>query len=75
MSNEWQPIETAPKDGTEIVFLIKRPVSYIDGKSGYEQIYIISKYCDYEERWTNLNYGYNKDIRTHWIPLPKPPTQ
>jgi len=72
-NNEWQPIETAPKDGTEILFLIKRPYIVYDGRLEYTQFYIVSKFCDYEERWTNINYGYNKDIRTHWLPIPKPP--
>lgn len=68
---EWQPIESAPKDGT--AFLGYRP-----GASPY----VARKDCDIVHYsgwgggiWEGAN-GYAKhnltDL-THWMPLPEPP--
>jgi hypothetical protein len=75
-NNEWQPIETAPKDGTQIVLIIKRPYTSSDGGTEYEQSFVISRFCNYDKMWLEINYGKNwEDIPTHWMPLPKPPEQ
>ena len=69
--NEWQPIETAPKD--EFVLLA--------GPSGYttiETVFTTGRMCsDYHAgRWIDhanddlTDWGFNP---THWMPLPKPP--
>jgi hypothetical protein len=67
-TSEWQPIETAPKDGTVIsVFhkLWKLPISVKWTKYGnnfkwVEQIYYYANY-------------WHGDAFSHWMPLPKPP--
>jgi hypothetical protein len=66
--NEWQPIETAPRDGTHVL-------GYEDGEmtvihwsdhpptSSYKGGYWNNIYCNDGEWWP-----------THWMPLPPPPT-
>jgi len=67
-ADEWQPIETAPKDGTEVIVVrsgFKVTVGWFDKKSG----------------WTNptraISEDYDQEMGgyepTHWMPLPKPP--
>ena len=55
---EWQPIETAPKDGTRILWCCYN-VEHSRGPWFYSVIY----WPDYEDCWDN---GF-------WIPLPDPP--
>lgn len=62
-TNEWQPIETAPKDGTEIVVYVKQ--------IGQMVVY-------YDKMWTeksNLLRAKMSFEPTHWMPLPQPPTK
>lgn len=69
---EWQPIETAPKDGTDILVYqtdVSEPSMTV---------------CAFDEDWSNDGWwtccdGKNADIPlrgpepTHWQPLPSPP--
>ena len=59
---EWQPIETAPKDGSIVLI-------YRDG-------YVIDQACCWYskefEYWTPVG-GYIFMGATHWMPLPEPP--
>lgn len=60
---EWQPIETAPKDGTEfLVFCTDDGHSYIC-------------FCNYLAGgyWNPDAEVGGKLNPTHWMPLPKPP--
>lgn len=56
---EWQPIETGPKDGTEIL-----------GWDGHEVVTV--SWCESHE-WSTGYAGFYKI--THWMPLPQPPAQ
>jgi hypothetical protein len=65
----WQPIETAPKDGTRILV------------SDYQMGVVIAKWC--ETCWMNgagwLVYDDRSDTisvdePSHWMPLPDPQT-
>ncbi len=65
----WQPIETAPRDGTEIlltdgVSFLVASWDYYDGFTGgyYGAYYEVSEH-------SRLNTA------THWMPLPKPPAK
>lgn len=59
-AQEWQPIETAPKDGTEIL------TTSLDK-------YPDDIFCD---RWYAKENRWSYDAKpTHWMPLPKPPIQ
>lgn len=70
---KWQPIETAPKDGTNILVLLHPEIAE---RAGY-QIEI----CHYKnlpllgETWTAQNDGFSTELDgvTHWMPLPDPP--
>lgn len=68
--SEWQPIETAPKDGTAILVW--------DGKLVYEAEWWDAWYADSSKPgWMIANcdeeYGFYVKA-THWMPLPTPPT-
>lgn len=61
---EWQPIETAPKDGTEVLVFDEatstKHVSYWDGYGWYDPD------CHYYSESPAL-------VPTHWIQIPTPP--
>ena len=60
--SEWQPIETAPKDGTCVM-------TYTDGLDPiFEQL---PMYWDRDKGWVCC-VGYDM-MPTHWQPLPTPP--
>lgn len=64
--DEWQPIETAPKDGTEIVAH--------DSKTGRSHVTwcVLRHWHDPDDHY----YSEASDfIPTHWMPLPPPPCQ
>lgn len=68
----WQPIETAPRDGTMIIGL------WPDGfsKSG-RRIVDLTRYVS--DQWEHGYYctgegSYRYEAPTHWQPLPSPPT-
>jgi hypothetical protein len=66
-AGEWQPIETAPNDGTEILTYNDisgiHQVSWSYGnRSGHWET----------ERWLDRETNWVIDP-THWVPLPKPP--
>jgi hypothetical protein len=67
--NDWQTIETAPKDGTSIL-----------GWNG-EEMTVVSWFKNhlYEGLWSQSVPGtYSQDTEwepTHWMPLPEPPTR
>lgn len=61
---EWQPIETAPKDGTEIL-LYRRGVS-----QGKWRVGMLNGQC----AWGGDGWFYPRwDQPTHWMPLPEAP--
>lgn len=62
--NEWQPIETAPKDGTQFL--------------GWDQGYFIVVYWEIdddveEDQCWRISYSGDLMFPTHWMPLPEPP--
>jgi len=63
--NEWQPIETAPKDGRRI--LVYRP-----GKHKYSTVDI--DFWQVNRAPLNCWWHSPSDGQpTHWMPLPEPP--
>lgn len=59
---EWQPIATAPKDGTRI--LLYRP-------NCVESMAVCWRAKDWHEWW--IVFGPSFHGATHWMPLPTPP--
>lgn len=75
----WQPIETAPRDGTPII-AYGRWAGEINGPDKEPGTYIVAwQYggrTDYEGfEWTCQNTdAYAAWVKaTHWMPLPEPP--
>ena len=89
--NEWQSIETAPKDSSEVVVI--GPIFYHYDKEGgqvwSERPYsCITSYLDEggerrpkyggfdKDEWEFLAPGLSTTIRpTHWMSLPDPPVE
>ncbi len=75
MKMEWQPIETAPKDGTYILafenFEVAGPLMCVMGWTDTgEHI----EHDSITEGWTKEGSGYLGECNpTHWMPLPEPP--
>lgn len=71
----WQPIETAPRDGTEFLAYSTRcgkcdVVVWRDfGSYGYFDPVQSDGECGPFEN----EFGYGSDDATHWMPLPEPP--
>lgn len=67
---DWQPIETAPKDGTQIL-------AYAEGSRGlnYFSVAEWATAKDYAPR-SVADWFWAYAIRpTHWMPLPAPPSE
>ena len=74
---DWQPIETAPKDGTEFQAWVTH---------GRDQKGFWEPKCRYSEHgafemWGRVDYDcdgwdtYPGHTPTHWMPLPAPPVK
>lgn len=62
-ANGWMPIETAPKDGADVL--------------GWSRTFRCPQTVSFDRKWGAWSsipgrYGCNP---THWQPLPKPPVQ
>lgn len=76
-ATEWQPIETAPKDGTDIIVMYM----HIDTQIVHNAFW--NDYEDAEEHeigWWSYDHSEVSRIKlddwmtpTHWMPLPTPP--
>ena len=68
--SEWQPIKTAPKDGSKIlVYLPPREKS--DGSGVWDAVYTVSHWYAPGRYW----WDHSMSKPTHWMPLPAPPIQ
>jgi len=66
---EWQPIETAPKDGDDILVL------WSDPGAGCLVVSWEDKPRQPGWNWATLDgLSYHADAFSHWMPLPDPPT-
>lgn len=84
--SEWQPIETAPKDGTEIIGCFSDNYGYQDEPTVFGPWTIRWKGNMWVSSWDG--YGvieymgdFGTDYKTpdvqptHWLPLPEPPKE
>jgi hypothetical protein len=69
---EWQPIATAPRDGTVILMWRYYPIAgrWVEGAEyGWEFVALGASYYQFEK-----NGAYGDDLAvTHWMPLPEAP--
>ena len=79
---DWQPIETAPRDGSWFV-TANFNVDYPEFETGCYSPFSFREYVEREDglfqavdktvmEWANFN---NFNRATHWMPLPAPPEQ
>jgi len=64
---EWQPIETAPRDGTRVLLSKVGSTEVVSGYWNgirYEDIPV--------DEWLTAPGGWRRQP-THWMPLPEPP--
>lgn len=70
----WQPIETAPRDGTEI--LLKIPLQWEEPQGRIGSGDYVSAYWFDKSIWRNrLDHWIPLYRPTHWMPLPKSPSE
>ena len=72
----WQPIETAPRDGTCFLggLLVNHWTSARDSYTTYFEVHVV--FCDEETGEISSDCdcdGWSIDDYTHWQPLPPPP--
>lgn len=62
--SQWQPMETAPRDGTMVLMWTECGV-------------VIGFWGQRANQWLRPASSHNKDLEDvrHWMPLPKPPEQ
>ena len=83
MEQEWQPIETAPRDGAEVLLYAPSRMTY--GKWSAPSPEPRIKYRDgfapepewdeFEPYWASWDGGFTDESPpTHWMPLPEPPS-
>jgi hypothetical protein len=71
---EWQPIETAPKDGTKILICGGTygcefsPFEFYNAQNNDDPLIVI--WCCNRKEFCEGDFHYHP---THWMPLPPPP--
>jgi len=68
--SEWQPIETAPKDGSSV--LAYAPLS-TDPHRADKPYRILPMRWDESQCWRTDIMPFVRFSPTHWMPLPAPP--
>jgi hypothetical protein len=75
---EWEPIETAPRDGTEIIVTDGRDVFTaryrISNCANDAPFFAVSADGEFFNRGTDWQFEPDYRWPTHWMPLPAPPT-
>jgi len=68
--SEWQPIETAPKDGTRILLYQREGDGMDDNRTVAEGAW--GEWLPGEYEWCMVQQD-AWTAPTHWMPLPEPP--
>ena len=72
--SDWQPIETAPKDGTLLILgSSKRDDEY--GGYAMQGFWDRDPENDGGQCWRLSAYDMERATPTDWMPLPEPPTE
>lgn len=78
----WQPIETAPRDESDILVFVPDPHHHLDDPPGRMHVACWSSYLMGEERGWVLDVDIDEgrcvfvgNEPTHWRPLPAPPKE
>jgi hypothetical protein len=64
--NQWQPISTAPRDGTPVVLWAKLAHFPYRRREGYWKKSI------WVSGWFTIDYDLELSHPTHWMPMPEP---
>jgi hypothetical protein len=67
----WQPIETAPKDGTEVLLWLQPPYNSIE-KARWFDLWGNWQIGEFPED-SDEYCGIGSALPTHWMPIPTPP--
>jgi len=70
---DWQPIETAPRDGTAI--LIYDGIDYYVSWYAFDSVFETNKSWIFGKATGPYNAYAEIDTPTHWMPLPEPPKE
>lgn len=81
----WQPIETAPKDGTRILIFVPGDLTWKEESTGtiwpsYHAGIHAARFEQEPQKWVMGDEFWSDDAKvfqyeepTHWMPLPEPP--
>jgi hypothetical protein len=83
--SEWQPIETAPKDGRHMLLAYRNRLnkwrtiigsweSFPTDEFDDDDLEIMSGAAWYEASWVNEQALKLEEAPTHWMPLPSAPS-
>lgn len=73
MSNQWQPIETAPRDGTQILGFAEWEGMIVCNWLDCSEIWEQSPKYAWAKNYDTVDMSYETFDPTHWMPLPLPP--
>lgn len=73
-SDAWQPIETAPKDGSQVLLFLGSPWDAVEMAHWYEPWQNWQRGDDQPNPFRDEYCGIGCNVPTHWQPLPAPPT-
>ncbi len=72
---DWQPIETAPKDGTELIGLVGKRAITIQSRKHYVKWPHEEGGPTFKDVWTEVRGDELRPCNpTNWMPMPEPPS-
>lgn len=69
IADQWQTIDSAPRDGTNCLFYSPGNSTAWNGNAVESHISVDR----FSERWPRGMFQYPEAPYTHWMPLPSPP--